>query len=171
MIRLFDIQNGAVIPTEHCYMLPFLKRIMDEYPDNYLIIYAYLFYMTCPNPDINVYFNVPELDKEDMILSDLKSTFAPDEEPIVEALEHCYTMYDTASARAFRGIKTMLDKLAKYMEDTAITSGRDGNLPALISAAKNFDSIRSSFKGAYKDLLEEQQSHVRGGAGLAYDQK
>jgi hypothetical protein len=36
--------------------------------------------------------------------------------------------------------------------------------------AKDFDSIRLSYKGAYKDLQDEQTSHVRGGAGLAYDQ-
>ena len=43
--------------------------------------------------------------------------------------------------------------------------------PALIrAAAKNFEQIRASFKGAYKDLQEEQSSRVRGGIGMAYDQ-
>jgi hypothetical protein len=64
----------------------------------------------------------------------------------------------------------MLDRLAVYMENTPITHGRDGNINSLVAAAKNFEGIRASFKGAYKDLKEEQQSHVRGGAGLAYDQ-
>ena len=40
----------------------------------------------------------------------------------------------------------------------------------LVAAAKNFDQIRSSFKGVYKDLQEEQSSKVRGGIGMAYDQ-
>ena len=35
--------------------------------------------------------------------------------------------------------------------------------------AKDFESIRQSFKGAYKDLQDEQQSSVRGGQSLAYD--
>jgi hypothetical protein len=47
MIRLFDIQNNKVVPTEHCYTLKFLKDIMDEFPEDYLKIYAYLFYMAC----------------------------------------------------------------------------------------------------------------------------
>ncbi len=55
------------------------------------------------------------------------------------------------------------------MEVTTITAGRDGNINSLISAAKNYEAIRASFKGAYKDLQEEQQSRVRGGQGLAYD--
>ena len=51
--RLFDIKNSKVVPTEHCYTLKFLKDIMDEYPDEFMQIYAYLFYMSCPNPDLN----------------------------------------------------------------------------------------------------------------------
>ena len=56
------------------------------------------------------------------------------------------------------------------MESTQIEHGRDGNINSLVSAAKNFDAIRQSFKGAYKDMKEEQSTSVRGGQGLAYDQ-
>jgi hypothetical protein len=38
---------------------------MDEYPENYLKVYQYLFYMSCPNPDINPFFHVADDDKED----------------------------------------------------------------------------------------------------------
>ena len=34
--KLFDIQNGKVVPTEHCYTLKSLKDIMDNYPDDHL---------------------------------------------------------------------------------------------------------------------------------------
>ena len=37
--------------------------------------------------------------------------------------------------------------------------------------AKDFESIRQSFKGAYKDLQDEQKSRIRGGGSMAYDQK
>jgi hypothetical protein len=57
------------------------------------------------------------------------------------------------------------------MEKTPVSHGRDGNINSLVSAAKNFDGIRNSFKGAYKDLQEEQQTRTRGGGELAYDQK
>jgi len=46
LVRLFDVQNSKVIPTEHCYALPFLKAIMTEYPDTYLQVYQYIFYMS-----------------------------------------------------------------------------------------------------------------------------
>ena len=68
LTKLFDVQNGVVIPTEHCYTLKALKDVMDEYPDDYLKIYLYLFYMSCPNPDLNPFFFTPDIDKETLIL-------------------------------------------------------------------------------------------------------
>lgn len=169
-IRLFDIQNGQVVPTEHCFTLKFLRVIMDEYPLDYVKIYAYLFYMSCPQPDLNPFFNVPEEDKEELILAEIEAEFSTEDDLIIEALEKTRKLYETPTYRSYVGMKKMLDRLAIYMENTEITHGRDGNITALVNAAKNFDAIRTSFKGVYKDLQEEQQSRVRGGKNLAYDQ-
>lgn len=170
IVKLFDVQNGVVIPTEHCYTLKSLKDIMDEYPEDYLKIYQYLFYMTCPNPDINPFFNVPEIDKEDQILKEIEAEFSTEDESIFIALEFCRRMYETPTSRAYEGIKKALDKIAKYMSNVNITDGKDGNINQVRAMAKDFDGIRQSFKGAYKDLQDEQQSRVRGGQGLAYDE-
>ena len=170
MIRLFDIQNQQVVPTEHCYTLKFLKDIMDEYPEDYLNIYAYIFYMTCPNPDLNPFFDVPEMDKEEMVLREVAADFSTDDDLIVAAIKRCEKLYQTPTYRAYMGMKSMVDRLATYMETTDIEHGRDGNITALINAAAKFDQIRQSFKATYKDLQDEQQSSVRGGQNLAYDQ-
>lgn len=168
--RLFDIKNNKVVPTEHCYTLKFLKDIMNEYPDEFMKIYAYLFYMSCPNPDLNPFFNAVEHEKEELILQEVDAEFTVEDELIIHALKMSKKLYETPTYRAYMGIKAMLDRLARYMETTQIEHGRDGNITALINAAAKFQQIRESFKGAYKDLAEEQQSQVRGGAGLAYDQ-
>jgi len=170
IVKLFDIQNGKVIPTEHCYTLKALKDVMDNYPDNYIKIYQYLFYMTCPNPDLNPFFYTPDIDKEALILEQIDADFSTEDEDIFIALQFCQRMYETPTSRAYKGIASMLDRLGRYMETTPITHGRDGNITALVNAAKNYEAIRASFKGAYKDLQEEQSSKVRGGIGMAYDQ-
>lgn len=170
IVKLFDIQNGKVIPTEHCYTLKALKMVMDNYPDDYLKIYQYLFYMTCPNPDLNPFFYTPDLDKESLILEQIDAEFSTEDQDIYIALQFCQRMYETPTSRAYKGIASMLDRLGRYMETTPITHGRDGNITALVNAAKNYEAIRASFKGAYKDLQEEQSSRVRGGIGMAYDQ-
>lgn len=170
LIKLFDIQNGKVIPTEHCYTLKSLKRISDNYPEDSLKIYQYLFYMTCPNPDLNPFFNTLETEKEELILDEIEAEFSTEDDIIVAALNFCTKLYETPTLRAYNGIKKALDNMAKYMATTSITDGKDGNISQIRAVAKDFDSIRQSFKGVYKDLQEEQQSTVRGGQGLAYDQ-
>jgi len=170
MIRLFDIQNGKVIASEHCYTLKFLKDIMESYPNEYLQIYTYLFYMTCPNPDMNPFFDIPETDKEDIILKEIDAEFSLDDKIILDALEMCKKMYQTPTYRAFLGIKIFLDNMAKSMATEELTFGRDGSSPALLRMAEKYDGVRQSFKGVYKDLMDEQQSSVRGGQNLAYDQ-
>jgi hypothetical protein len=126
--------------------------------------------MSCPNPDLNPFFYTPEMDKEDLILKQIDSNFSVEDDSIHKALQFCQRMYETPTSRAYKGIASMLDRLARYMETQSITDGRDGNINSIVSAAKNFDQIRSSFKGVYKDLQEEQSSKVRGGIGMAYDQ-
>ena len=93
------------------------------------------------------------------------------EDPAIRyAKDMCEKLYQTPTYRAYVGIKSMLDRLAKYMETTQIEHGRDGNINALVNAAAKFEQIRQSYKGAFSDMKDEQQSSVRGGAGLAYDQ-
>lgn len=170
IVRLFDIQNSKVIPSEHCYALPFLKVIMDKYSKTYMQVYQYIFYMSCPNPDLNPFFNLPEHEKEDIIIEEIKLDESTEDAEIRYALDMCKQMYETPTYRAYVGIKAMLDRLAKYMEVTPIEHGRDGNMNSMINAAAKFEQIRQSYKGAFTDMKQEQESSVRGGAGLAYDQ-
>lgn len=170
--KLFDVQNGKVIPTEHCYTIKWLKEIMDTYKEDneYLKIYMYLFYMHYPNPDLNPYFHFNDIDKEETILEDIEAEFSTEDDLIQEALVKIKKMYETPTSRAYEGIAGMLDKLATYMKTSEITAGRDGNMSNIIQAAKNYDQIRTSFKNAYQDLQDEQKSNVRGGKNLSYDQ-
>ena len=170
MIRLFDVQNGKVIASEHCYTLKFLKDIMDNHPEEHLRMYAYIFYMTCPSPDLNPFFDIPEHDKEEMILKEIDADFSTDDELLQHALKQCNKMYQTPTYRAYMGIKITLDNLARVLATEQPTFGRDGSATDLLKIAKEFDGIRQSFKGVYRDLMEEQQSSVRGGQNLAYDQ-
>ena len=170
LVRLFDVQNSKVMSTEHCYSLPFLKAIMTEYPDTYLQVYQYIFYMSCPNPDMNPFFNLPEHEKEDIIIEEVKLEESPEDGKIRYALDMCKKLYETPTYRAYVGIKSMLDRLGKYMEVTPIEHGRDGNINSMVNAAAKFENIRQSYKGAFSDMKQEQESSVRGGAGLAYDQ-
>lgn len=172
-IRLWDIQNGKVIPTEHCFALKDLKALMDNYKkdDQYLKIYQYLFYKYCPDPEINACFHLSTEIKDEFITRQVQIDFSLDDSLIVAADETVKTLYETELSRAFNGIKTAVDNMAKVMATEIPTFGRDGSASAILQIAKNFDAVRQSYKGVYKDLMDEQKSSVRGQQRLAYDSK
>lgn len=169
MIKLLDIENNTVIPTVHCKTIKWLSIIEEKFPETYIKIYAYVFYMSCPSQE-NPYFNLPLENREEAVISDLDIDFSLEEDEIIEAVEKATKMYETPTVRAYNGITTMLDNLTEYMSTTAVTAGRDGNINSLLRIAKEFDAIRQSYKGIAKDLEAEQQAHVRGGQQLGYDQ-
>jgi hypothetical protein len=142
---------------------------MEVFPDNYIDVYAYIFYMSCPSQE-NPYYNLPFDLREPTILTDLKSEIDTESEEILEAVEKAKVLYETPTVRAYKGITTMLDNLTDYLETTKITAGRDGNINSLVRVAKEFDAIRQSYKGIAKDLEAEQETSVRGGQNLGYDQ-
>ena len=116
------------------------------------------------------FFNLPEHEKEDIIIEEIGLEESPEDAKIRYSMDMCRKLYETPTYRAYVGIKSMLDRLARYMETTAIEHGRDGNINSMVNAAAKFEQIRNSYKGAFSDMKEEQESQVRGGAGLAYDQ-
>ncbi|MEY2869867.1 MAG: hypothetical protein RIR01_2369 [Bacteroidota bacterium] len=167
-IKLFELRGDKVLATEHCYNIKQFKEVIDNYPDNYLKILAFVFYMSCRSAE-NPYFNRPSEDLDIEILRDLGADFSVEDPLIVKALDKAKDLYETPTVRAYNGFATMLDKLALYLETQDISDGRDGNISAIVQAAKNFDNIRKSFKGVAKDLEEEQSSRARGGSRLSYD--
>jgi hypothetical protein len=167
-IKLFELRGDKVLATEHCYNIKQFKDVIDNYPDNYLKILAFVFYMSCRSAE-NPYFNRPSEDLDLEILRDLGADFSVEDLLVIKALEKAKQLYETPTVRAYNGFATMLDKLALYLETQDISDGRDGNISAIVQAAKNFDNIRKSFKGVAKDLEEEQSSRARGGSRLSYD--
>lgn len=169
MIRLLDVEDGVIRPTEHCKVIKWLKNIPEDFPDNYMDVYAFIFYMACPSQE-NPYYNIPHDLREETILDDLESHIDTEHDAIIEAVEKATVLYETPTVRGHRAISTMLNNLYDYIETTKIEHGRDGNITALLRAAKELDSIRQSYKGIAQDLEAEQQTIVRGGQDLAYDQ-
>ena len=69
-LRLFELDGRAVKPTEHCYMISWLNCIIEEYPDDYIKVLGYVYYMSYTGPN-NPYTNIIEEDREQKILQAL----------------------------------------------------------------------------------------------------
>ncbi len=169
MIKLFELEGDNIVPSEHCYNIKWLKAIIENYPDNYINIFSYIFYMACTSKE-NPYFNTAVDEREELIFRAVEQNFSTEDDLIVDALENAITLYETPTVRAYKSVSILLDNIGLYMRTATISAGRDGNITALVSAAKNFDNLRQSFKGVAKDLEDEQESRTRGGQSLGYDQ-
>jgi hypothetical protein len=149
-------------------MISWLKKIIDEYPENHNKVLAYIYYNSYMGPD-NPYFNIAEVDREEKIVRDLQPKFDREAPEILYAIDRCREIYSTPTMESYRAIKTMLENLNTYLKTTEVTDGRDGNIGALIRVAKEFKHVRESFKGVYEDVQEENKVLARGKSKLPYD--
>jgi hypothetical protein len=169
-IRLFELEGKTIKPTEHCYMISWLNKLIEEYPENHGKVLAYVYYMSYLGPD-NPYFNVPEIDREDMIARDLQPDFDMESPAILVAIDNCRKLYTTPTMDSYQAIKTMLENLNTYLKTTEITDGREGNINSLLRVAEKFKVVRESFKGVHEDVQEENKVRARGGSKLPYDMR
>lgn len=169
MISIFDVQDKKVCPTAACYIVPELKAIMDNFPNEYLDVYAYIFFTTCPD-GTNVYNQLDEDHKEEVILADLKPKFYLEDLSIIAAIEKCKKLYETPTLRAFNGAKKAYDRVAKYLADTEITEGKEGTSMTI----DRYMSKLADYDATYNHMgnkLKEEQAKARGAAKIRYDQQ
>ncbi len=169
-IQLFDVENGVVRATSHCHTIETYKQIMKEYPKDHTKIFAYFHYMCSLDDSDNPFANVPETEKEEMILKEVGGKFTSEEELVYKGLELTRKLYETTTYYMFMSIKIALEKVGKYLRTATITDGRDGNMNDILRAAEKFDNIRKSFQATYKEFKEENSTISRGGQALSYDQ-
>lgn len=170
-VRLFDIENGKVKATEYCYTIGTFKQIIDEYPKDYNKIFAFFHFMSSLDDSDNPFANVPEADKEELVLKEVGGQFTPEEELVYKGLELTKKMYETPTYYAYLSIKMALEKLGRYLRIMTITDGRDGNIGDILRTAEKYDNICKSFDARYKAFKEENSTISRGGQATAYDQQ
>lgn len=169
--NLFDINNGVVTPTAHCYTIAAYKNVIDEFGENAGKIFAFCHYMYSLNEKRNPFALLPEAEKEEVITRQICPELDTESPVVREALELTKKTYETSTHRLFKGFKMMIDSMATYLQNTPVTGGQDGNIGQVVAAAKAYPALRESYRQAYKDHQEEQGTEtVRGGAKLAYDE-
>jgi len=146
-IKLFDVENGVAKPTAQCYVINWLKDIMEKYPDNYLKIFSYLQFMYSWNPEDNPYLAMKEEDREETIIADIKPDFS----------------LELPAYRTWLSCKKALDNIRDYLLNTKIVSGKDGNNKDYRDTMKDLPNLQKAYNEGYKEFMEEAKLEVRGG--------
>lgn len=172
MIKLFYIEDGKAMPSEHCYTIGYLKDIMDEYGENATKIFLYFHYMWSFNPDDNPFINLPEAEKQEVIVRNICPEIDIDDPLIQEGLELVGKLYETPSYRVFMSFKNSIDKLATALKYVHISLDKDdGNIREIKEANKTYQELKVAYKDAFKEMMNELGSiRGRGGGDLSYDE-
>jgi uncharacterized protein YihD (DUF1040 family) len=169
--KIFDLIGDTIIPNEHCSLMAPLVRVKEEYSKDYLKIIAFLHYMNSMNPLDNPYADVDLGKRADIILFNMKLNIDVENQTIKDALHCVEEIYCTSFYKAYKGYKAMFDRISDKMLTTELDLDKDGNAAVIKGFFKDYESIRKSFKIAFKDFEEEQGSgKTRGGGELAEDE-
>ncbi len=175
MIKLFDLQDGKLSPSIHCHSILWLKDIMTYFPDIYMKIYTYIFYMTCPDQDINPYVNVAEVDKSDEVLRAIIAPGDPtpfwiEDDKVDRAVRESRNLYAHPAYEAYMAAKMMLEKLKRSFQIEELTwGGKDATGPALIAAMEKLPKLIQAYAETELKLNQELKSRARGNQHIADD--
>src|SRR5688572_30214796 len=154
--KLFELVGETIIPKPDCFIIEPIKRVIDEYPKDYLKIIAFLHYMKSMSPDDSPYADVPVDKREESILHDLKLNIDPEDPTIKAALDCVEEKYSTPYYRAYRGFLAMFDKISEKMYTEELDFTKEGNAATIKGYMKDYETIRKAFKIAFQDYKEEQ---------------
>jgi len=167
--EIFDIENGQVVINHNCLSIPELKAINEKYK-NPIPAFNFLHFLNSPK---GPYCNVPEEDKEEVLLTDFPGEYTLEDSEMIKAIEKLETFLMTPSYRYYLDNKFLLEKLGRFARITPITSGKDGNLTALNAQARSTGKTLTEFKLMEKEIskeIDEMKAKVRGQKRKAYDQ-
>ncbi len=170
--KIFEMRGKVIIPKGDCWIIQPIKKALELYPDEHLKVCAFLHYMNSMKKEDNPYADTPLTDRADQIVSDLGIEGDMDADVIVRALSCVEDLYYTTFYGLYKGIKSSMDKIGKALITTDIDfNQKDGNVGNIMRVAKDYESLRNSFKTAYRDFDEETGNvRVRGNSRLAIDE-
>lgn len=171
LVKLFDIHEGRIVPTEHCYAIGYLKDIIEDYGPNSGKIFAFFHYMWDLNEETNPFANVAEEEKVEVIVRAICPEIDIDDPLIQEGLELVGKLYETPNYRIFKGFKIVLEKLAKELYYVNISLNKeDGNISQIKMANMTYKELNEGYKEAKAAYIEELGSiQARGGGKRSYD--
>lgn len=167
--EIFDIQDGHVVINHNVLSIPELKAVYDKYEDPIPPL-NFLYYLYSPK---GPYCNVPEEDKEEILLADYPGDYTLEDEEMIAAIQKLESLLVSPTYRYYMDNKVLIEKLGKFAKEQPITAGRDGNINAMLSQIKSVGKTISEFKQLERIVqqeIDELKIKVRGGKRKAYDQ-
>ncbi len=160
--KILEYEEGRIKITVEAYIVPELKAIIEKYDMEAEPYLAYVHLMTAND---SPYINLPEGEKEEVVLYDVINSlgdFDTDEPLLKYAIEKLEKLYTSTTKNYYNALKVSIDKMAQYLRNSEITEGKEGNLSEIIRIHKEAGTTIASFKNIEKQVDEELKAATRG---------
>jgi len=166
--EIFDIDNGHIVINPTCLLIPELKAVHDFY-ENAIPAFSFLHFLYSPR---GAYCNVPETDKEEILLADFPGVYTLEDDVMRLAMTKLELLTMSPTYRYYLANKSLMEKMGTFARTQPITAGRDGSATVLQSLLKSVGKTITEFKELEKIVQQEQdefKSRARGNKRIAYD--
>lgn len=157
--KIITVSQNSVIIDESILGIPEFKSLL-EYSGGDTLPFMYIWALTDPE---SPYMNLSELEREEQVLKDMPIQEYLNSLEFIEALEKADLLYKSPLRRILKGAKTAIENVSKFLEETEISDGREGNLTQVVSTIKSLPQI---LKG-YQDAENAYKQEIQKGRGFA----
>lgn len=162
--KIFDYEEGQILLTPECLMIPEVKKIIDKYGENDCKPYlAFAHLMTWIN---SPYRNYDVDEKKDLVVFDVLNTvgeFDPEDPLLDPCIEKLSEMNTTPLTLFFMDIEQELHRMRKYLGNNEISSE---NIDTRFRILKEAGTVTASYNKTKAAAEDEAKIKGRGKAQI-----
>lgn len=158
--RIITVSQNSVIIDESILGIPEFKSLL-EYSGRDTLPFMYIWALTDPE---SPYMNLSELEREEQVLKDVPVQEYLNSLEFIEALEKADLLYKSPLRKILKGAKTAVENISKFLEETEISDGREGNLTQVVSTIKSLPQILKAYQeaeNAYKQEIQRNRGDMK----------
>ncbi len=169
----FDIIDGKVKLTRHCYTIEDYKTIIDTFGEDIATkIFTVYYYVAELIPELNPFANISEVDKLEYVIGKTCPNLPIEidwlDDIYQDGIELTRKSLETSSYRGYLAQKTLKDRVINVIQNTPVSASKDdGNTSELDRLLKVLDSVSESTRKAFSEFEAENGTVQRKGGRKA----
>jgi hypothetical protein len=160
--KILEYEDDRIKITPQAYGIPEIKDIVDKYKD---LSDRYLLFVHSMSAIDSPYINIPEEEKVETIVYDITYTLGEidyDDEILFTAIDKLKSLYSSPIVLLANELEQELHRLRKYLRDTPVVGGSEGNFRERMSLMEKIDKIANSYQKVRKQADEELKVATKG---------
>lgn len=164
--RILEYEDGRFKVTPEAYTIREIKAILDKFDndaDPYLAFVGALSY-----PD-SAYKNLPKEERAEAAMFEIKETlgdFDENDETIQPAIDKLRSLWESPQTLLADEMEEELHRWRKYLKDTPLIGGMDGNMKDRLSFIDKVEKISAAAANIRKIADDEIGPKMKGGNEL-----